>query len=111
MNETKIKKLMEKDFEEITEEQFEALNGVGEISINTYLGQNRETTNLYFKPKVSFPLVYEDCMRKFEVSSDGSINIISGGDIIFGCDYIKVCDSLPLLYDAVAMSKKLRGKK
>ena len=107
MNEKeKVRAAMKESYVEITEAEFDVIDGEGEISISIYERPDRDTPNLYFKPKVKFPLVYEDCMRKVEVDRDGSLRIHGAGD-----DLIKFSSSLDILEDAMAMSKKLRGKK
>ena len=107
-NKEKIMVAMEKDFVVIGVAEFRSLNVVEGVEIDVYGGGKSGFETLYFKPKDSFPLIYEDESRKIEVDSDGGLSI-------YGCHNLKDCinyySSLDILEDAMAMSKKLRGKK
>lgn len=95
------RKLFDKDkFEEITEEEWERIKDVGEFCMHCIDGV------LYFKPKEQYPKVFENDTRKIEVYEDGIINIIDKNienDLYFD-------GTLPKLYEAVELSKKLRGE-
>jgi hypothetical protein len=102
MNKKETRKILSENFEEISFQEYYELDGVGELEITCSDGY------LHFKPKQKFPVVFEDDDRKFEVKEDGEIKIINTDD---NEDYICVYESLPLLEQAMELSKEIRSKK
>jgi xanthine dehydrogenase molybdopterin-binding subunit B len=64
---------------------------------------------LYFKPKQKFPIVFENEYYKIQVCEDGHITAIDKDTLLranYGAEL-----SLPLLDQAIAKSKEIRGLK
>jgi len=102
MKKEEVRKLLEENFEEISVDEYDLLLDVGELCVHSTDG------TIYFKPKEKYPKIFEDTARMVVVYKSGTLVItdkISRKEIIFN-------DSLPVLYEAVELSKKLRdGKK
>ena len=101
MNKEEARKIFEKTgkFEEISFEEWGNLNNMGELSYRCSDG------SIYLKPKEQWPRVFERRSRKAEVSENGEIEIFNkftNKDIYFN-------ESLPILYEAVELSKKIRN--
>ena len=92
-----IRELMKDNFEEISCAEYSRLNYIAECKFSF------EDGNIYFKPKEKYPKVFENKDKKVVVYVSGGIDIIDKSDnraIIF-------IESLPILYEAVELSKKL----
>ncbi len=88
-------------FEEIDRHEYNCMSEVEKLRMCCSDGI------LYFKPKLKFPVVFKICGRIMEINQDGSIfikNKCTNDNIFF-------FESLPTLYEAVELSKKLRGIK
>ena len=95
--------LLKDKFVEIDEcEYIDACNNIGELKMFCKDGQ------VYFKPKAIFPIRFYSFDKTFKVYENGNIHIINireNEETTFIFD-----NSLPNLYEAVALSKKQRGE-
>lgn len=98
MKKEEARELLKENFEEIEIKKYFDLDEIGELKIFC------EDGILYFKPKQKFPIVFEDMMRRVEVTKNGEIiipNLLNTREMYFK-------DSIPLLEKAIKKSKELR---
>ena len=98
------------DYEEITVEKFDTAKNC--MYIQNFKNNLNERVDIYLKPKQKFPIVFENVDL-----SNFIIKVFSDGDIIMELRYdtsnylINHIKDLPLLEQAIAKSKEIRGLK
>jgi len=95
MKKDEIRKLMSENFEEITIDEWNDLNHIGESCVHC------EEGDIHFKPKQKLPVVFEDEFYKIEVGKDLII-------IINDKQRLSFCDSLPMLEKAIDKYRELK---
>lgn len=104
MNAEEIRLLFDKNkFEEITEEEYIDLKIVGEFSVDFHGGEGL----LYFKPKIQYPVIFEDGFIRIIVSKAGELKIINEHSGLPTISFNRI-ETFKLLSDAVKLATRLR---
>jgi len=94
------------DYEEITKGIYEEFKSNSKCLI---ISEDSDEPTIYLKPKQKFPIVFENKNYVVNVDFDGEISIRSKN--IQPSWMFSPKESLPLLEQAVAKSKEIRGLK
>jgi hypothetical protein len=99
------------DYEEITQEEYQGFPLEAKCLTIVEDDEDDNMETIYLKPKPKFPIVFENEVYSISILKDGEIKISTKGGHAWSTYHFSVNQSLPLLEQAIAKSKEIRGLK